>query len=217
MSDSIVSERQKFKRTPIGNIPVDWAVKSIGELAECVSGGTPNTSVAEYWNGKIRWMNSGELNLKWVEEVEGRITQEGLDNSSAKILPPKCVLIGLAGQGKTRGTAAINLVELCTNQSIAAILPNSAFVPEYLYYNLDSRYDELRRLSGGESGRGGLNLSTIRSLLIPLPPISEQQKIADLLRHLDDAVMLGSKTLDRLRMMRKSVQGNLVSGKARVR
>lgn len=190
MSDSIVSERQKFKRTPAGNIPVDWAVKSIGELAECVAGGTPKTSVPEYWNGDIRWMNSGELNLKRVTEVEGRITEAGLQNSNAKIIPTKCVLIGLAGQGKTRGTVAMNLVEICTNQSIAAILPNSAFVAEYLYYNLDFRYDELRRLSGGDSGRGGLNLSAIRSLLIPLPPLPEQQKIAAILLSVDENIQI---------------------------
>lgn len=205
MSDSIVSERQKFKRTPVGNIPVDWAVKSIGELAECVAGGTPKTSVPEYWNGDIRWMNSGELNLKQVSEVEGRITAAGLENSNAKIIPAKCVLIGLAGQGKTRGTVAMNLLELCTNQSIAAILPNPAFVTEYLYYNLDFRYDELRRLSGGDSGRGGLNLSAIRSLLIPLPPIPEQHKIAAILHSLDNEIKCNREKLNRDAEMRRAV------------
>ena len=73
-------------------------------------------------------MNSGELNLKIVNDVEGRITSLGLKKSSTRLIPANCILIGLAGQGKTRGTVAINTVELCTNQSIAAIFPNSQFI-----------------------------------------------------------------------------------------
>src|SRR5262249_7755819 len=82
--------------------------------------------------------------------------------------------LALAGQGKTRGTVAMNSVELCTNQSIAAILPSPSFVPEYLYYNLDARYDELRALSTGEGGRGGLNLKIIKSIALPFPKTEEQ-------------------------------------------
>jgi len=116
-----------------------WDTKQIGEFTDCTSGGTPSTLVTEYWDGSIRWMASGELHLRTVADVEGRITERGLRNSSAKMLPADCILIGLAGQGRTRGTVAVNLVPLCTNQSIAAILPNSRFVTQYLYHNLDSR------------------------------------------------------------------------------
>lgn len=112
-----------------------WEVKKIGDITHSTAGGTPSTLVASYWGGNIRWMSSGELHLKRVHEVEGRITENGLKNSSTKIIPPKCVLIGLAGQGKTRGTVAMNMVELCTNQSIAAIFPSASFIPEYLFFN----------------------------------------------------------------------------------
>jgi type I restriction enzyme S subunit len=134
-------------------------------------------------------MNSGELNLKRVKEVENRISREGLKNSSTKIIPQNCILIGLAGQGKTRGTAAINLVELCTNQSIASIFPNyNKFVPEYLFQNIDQRYDELRGMSTGEGGRGGLNLQIIKSFKIPLASVNEQQKIASYLSSIDTKI-----------------------------
>jgi type I restriction enzyme, S subunit len=163
-----------------------WEEKKIGDLTKVIAGGTPSTSKKEYWGGDVRWMNSGELNFKIVWEVENRITQEGLNNSSTKLIPKKCVLIGLAGQGKTRGTVAMNMVELCTNQSIAAIFPNDKlFDANYLYQNLDQRYEELRKLSTGEGGRGGLNLQIIKSLSVPLPSIKEQQKIASFLTALD--------------------------------
>ena len=130
-----------------------------------IGGGTPSTLKQEYWNGNIKWMSSGELNLKFIYDVQGRITDLGLKNSSTKIIPEQCILIGLAGQGKTRGTVAINFIELCTNQSVAAILPNfECFKPMFLYYNLDNRYEELRSLSTGSSGRGGLNLNILKNI-----------------------------------------------------
>lgn len=133
-----------------------WETKQIGSFTICKAGGTPSTEIPSYWGGPVRWMSSGELNLRRVKEVRGRLTEEGLGNSSAVLLPANCVLIGLAGQGRTRGTAALNLVPLSTNQSIAAILPSREFSPEYLYFNLHSRYEELRELSSGGGGRGGM-------------------------------------------------------------
>jgi type I restriction enzyme, S subunit len=102
-----------------------WENTSIIEIAKLTAGGTPDTNIVKYWNGDIPWMKSGDINLKRVHNVEGRITQSGFDNSSTKKIPPYSVLIALAGQGKTRGLVAVNEVEICTNQSIAAIMPNS--------------------------------------------------------------------------------------------
>jgi len=144
-----------YKQTEVGEIPEDWDINSVGSFAYSTSGGTPSTFVDAYWNGDIPWMSSGELNKKVVLDVIGRITKEGLENSSTKLIPKSCVLIGLAGQGKTRGTVAMNLIDLCINQSIGAIFPNNRFNSKYLYYNLDSRYEELRILSSGDGGREG--------------------------------------------------------------
>lgn len=135
-------------------------------------------------------MNSGELNLKRVYEVQGRITQLGYDKTSTKIIPPHSVLIGLAGQGKTRGTAAMNYVELCTNQSIASILPSDSFYSEFLYQNVESRYKELRDISSGDGGRGGLNLQMIYNLYIPHCSMQEQKKIGDFLYLLDQRIAI---------------------------
>lgn len=194
----------------------EWEVKRIGEFAECTAGGTPSTSVAAYWGGSIRWMSSGELNLKRVQEVEGRITEEGLENSSAKKIPMKCVLIGLAGQGKTRGTVAMNFVELCTNQSIAAIFPSPAFVPEYLYYNLDARYDELRELSAGDGGRGGLNLKIIKSILIPFPTLPEQSAIGEVLTEMDAELAALEQRREKTHAVKQAMMQVLLTGRRRL-
>jgi len=84
--NKIVKRSEAFKDSELGRIPESWEVKIIGEFAKVTAGGTPSTQISEYWNGDIRWMNSGEINLKRVKEVEGRITKKGLENSSTKLL-----------------------------------------------------------------------------------------------------------------------------------
>jgi len=189
----------------------EWEIKQIGQVSiNVTTGGTPSTSVKEYWGGGIRWMNSGELNYKKVYEVHGRITEEGMRNSSTKLIPKMCVLIGLAGQGKTRGTVAMNMIELCINQSIAAIFPNEkSFSSDFLYHNLDNRYDELRSLSTGGEGRGGLNLPIIKTLKVPFPKPKEQQKIADCLSSIDEIVAAQAQKLARLKAHKKGLMQQL--------
>jgi len=207
-----------YKQTEVGIIPEDWEVNKVKDFTDATSGGTPSTFRPEYWNGNIRWMNSGELNLKKVYDVEGRISELGLRNSSTKLIPEKCILIGLAGQGKTRGTVAINYVELCTNQSIGAIYPNDSFVSEYLYYNLDSRYNEFRNLSTGASGRGGLNLTLIRNLLVPLPQDqNEQSAIAQVLSDMDAEIEELEQKRDKYLQLKAGMMQQLLTGKIRLK
>jgi len=163
-------------------------------------------------------MNSGEINLKKIESVEGRITDAGLKNSSTKILPRNCLLIALAGQGKTRGTVALNKIELCTNQSIAAaIFDQKKVSPEFVFQNMDYRYSELRSLSGGDGGRGGLNLSILRSVGIYLTPLQEQQKIAAVLTAADNEIELLQKKLAFLKQEKAALMQQLLTGKRRVK
>ena len=204
-------------KTRLPEFSGDWDVKILGEITQSTAGGTPSTLIREYWGGNIKWMNSGELNEKKIYDVKGRITKEGLENSSTKIIPSRCVLVGLAGQGKTRGTVAINMVELCTNQSIAAIFPSDQFIPEYLYFNLDSRYDELRNLSTGEGGRGGLNLHIINSLMIPLPSLPEQRAIASILSDMDAEITALEQKRDKYRALKQGMMQELLTGRTRLK
>mgnify|MGYP003306275200 CR=1 FL=1 len=191
----------------------EWERCKVKDFTKVVAGATPSTSNKEYWGGDIRWMNSGELNLKRVYEVQGRITQLGYEKTSTKIIPPQSVLIGLAGQGKTRGTAAINYVELCTNQSIASILPSDKYYPEFLYQNIESRYKELRDISSGDGGRGGLNLQMIYNLNIPYCSISEQRKIGDFLCLLDQRIETQRKIIKKYESLIRGLISDVNNGK----
>lgn len=193
-----------------------WEEMAIGQFADVITGATPSTEKESYWNGTIRWMNSGEINLKYVYEVENRITQEGYDSTSTHMLPKHCVLIGLAGQGKTRGTAAINLVELCTNQSIGAILPSTSHDSFFLFHLLDSKYRDLRTLSSGEGTRGGLTKKQILEFSLFLPCIEEQKAIARILTDIDDDIAALEAKLKKYEQLKQGMMQQLLTGKIRL-
>ena len=164
----------------------------LGDLVEkVVAGATPKTSVEEYWNGgDIPWLSSGEVHKKFIYFTDKFITSKGYDNSSTKLVPENSVLIALAGQGKTRGTVAINKIELCTNQSIASIIPNNKLYYKFLFYYLESKYNYLRALSSSDGGRGGLNLKLIRSIPIKIASFDEQKKISDFIELIDKKITI---------------------------
>ncbi len=204
--------KQGYKQTEVGLIPEDWKLVNVGALTNTSAGGTPSTKVPSYWGGNIPWMNSGELNFKQVYDVQNRITEEGLVNSSTKFIPKYSVLIGLAGQGKTRGTAALNHIRLCTNQSIAAIYPSKKYDSFFLYYFIDSQYHELRKLSTGDGGRGGLNLSIIKSIYIPLPPtLTEQKAIATALSDVDALITSLEQTITKKKAIKQGAMQQLLT------
>ena len=171
--------------------PKSYDIKKVGDFAECFAGATPSTKISSYWdNGNIPWMSSGEVHKARVQDTDAKITQQGYDGCSTKMVPIHSIVIALAGQGKTRGTVAINDIELCTNQSLCAIVPNEEVNYEYLFHNLRGRYKELRSMSGDVDGRGGLNLKHIQSIKVIVPPMSEQMKFVSIARQADKSKLL---------------------------
>ena len=132
------------------------------------------------------------------------------------MIPNHCVLIGLAGQGKTRGTAAYNTIPLCTNQSIASILPSASFDSLYLYYWIDSQYNYLRLLSAGDGGRGGLNKQLLLNLLVPKPSLAEQKRIADALLGIDQLIDSINEAITKKRQIKDGLMQQLLTGKTRL-
>ena len=194
-----------LKPSVLGDIPLEWEVKKLEDIAKLTAGGTPSTTVPEYWGGDIPWMSSGEIHQKRVYSVSNTISELGLKNSSAKWIPEKSIFIALAGQGKTRGTVAISEVKLTTNQSVAAIiLDRKKAFPDFVFHNLDSRYLELRDASSGD-GRAGLNLSILGNLKLSLPPLLEQERIARVLSSVDDLLSASRRTLEQWRVIRRNV------------
>ncbi|SHL31695.1 type I restriction enzyme, S subunit [Fibrobacter sp. UWH5] len=174
----------------------------LGDIAKTGSGGTPKSTVAEYYeNGTIPWINSGELNHPFISSTENFITQAGYDNSSAKLFPPQTVL--LAMYGATAGKASLLEIEACTNQAVCAIMPDEKVLsPLYLKYKLDTMYNYLVGISTG-SARDNLSQEGIRSLELNIHSLAEQKKIAAVLSALDDKIALNKKMNQKLEAMAK--------------
>ena len=185
-TDEIVKSQFIEMFGTVENNTHNFPIMTIGEFAYCFAGATPSTSHPEYWeNGRIRWMSSGEVHKGHVEDTDSRITELGYKSASTRMVPIHSIVIAIAGQGKTRGTVAITEVDLCTNQSLCAIVPDERVNYSYLYHNLQGRYLELRGLSGDVNGRGGLNLKIIQKIPVILPPIEKQQQFASIAQQAD--------------------------------
>lgn len=182
----------------------DWEQRKVSDVAKIIAGGTPSTKENSYWEPKeIPWLSSGEVHKKYITFTDDMISQIGMNNSSAKMVAKDSVLIALAGQGKTRGTVAINRIPLTTNQSIAAMTFNENFIPEFVFYNLENRYDELRRMSSGDGSRGGLNKQLVGDIEIPYTEKKEQERIGSFFESLDRIIALHQRKCDETKKLKK--------------
>jgi len=144
------------------------------------SGGTPSTTRPDYWDGDLNWLSSGETRNPFIKSTEKKITTIGVSNSSTRLAHIGDTVIASAGQGYTRGQTSLLKINTYINQSIVALEPNKQIVvPEYLFYNLSNRYDEMRLLSDSSSTRGSITTKMVSDMTINLPNISDQQHIVD--------------------------------------
>jgi type I restriction enzyme S subunit len=161
-----------------------WRREAIGDVCDLMTGGTPSREEPKFFGGDIKWLVSGDIHRGEIFDCEGRITELGMRKSNAKFLPVNSVMIALNGQGKTRGTVAILRTQATCNQSLVSIFPKDPekLLPEFLYANLHGRYQEIRQMTGDSGNdRRGLNMGLIGSILVPIPPTSEQRRIVELL------------------------------------
>ena len=183
-----------------------WEQREVSNVAMISTGGTPSTAINEYWNPKqVPWLSSGEVHKKYITYTDDKISNEGLNHSSARMIKQNSVLIALAGQGKTRGTVAINRISLSTNQSIAAMTFAPDICPEFVFSNLESRYDELRKVSSGDGTRGGLNKQLVSEIQIPYTSLNEQRKIGQFFTLLDRLITLHQRKYDKLTKVKKAM------------
>ncbi|MDP2240918.1 MAG: restriction endonuclease subunit S [Burkholderiales bacterium] len=175
---------EKYKASGVewlGDVPDHWQPISLKWVSHRYAGGTPDRSNDAYWDeGTIPWINSGAVNQELINEPSAFITEEGYRNSSAKYVPEGALVMALAGQGKTKGMVAQTAIRTTCNQSMAAIVPRESTNPRYLYWLLDSQYEHIRNMAGGEA-RDGLNLDILGSIPCIRVPENEQRAIADFL------------------------------------
>lgn len=151
---------------------------ALKDLSDVISGGTPSRGKAEFWNnGTIPWVKTTELKNNVITDVDEYITEEGLVNSSAKLVPAGTILVAMYGQGKTRGMTAYLDIEASTNQACACILPSDKIDSMFMWKYFELSYDKLRSLAQG-AGQPNLNGNMIKNFKVLVPPI-EMQKSYD--------------------------------------
>ncbi|MBR4275620.1 MAG: restriction endonuclease subunit S [Prevotella sp.] len=142
------------------------------------SGGTPSTSHKEYYSGNIPWLRTQEIDWKDIYDTEIKITEDAIANSSAKMIPENCVIVAM--YGATAAKVAINKIQLCTNQACCNLeIEESKALYKYVYFWLCREYLNLRSM--GEGSQNNINSQKVKNYPIPLPPLSEQERIVSIL------------------------------------
>lgn len=168
----------------------EWKKVKLGEICERVtSGGTPKANVSSYYNPPtIPWLKTKEVNYCRITETENYISEEGLKNSSAKLISPNSVIIAMYGQGDTAGRIAINKIPLATNQACCNLtIDKSKADYEFIYYQLCTLYDKLVSLKAG-AAQPNLNARIIKNLEIIMPSLPIQHRIASILSRYDSLI-----------------------------
>lgn len=194
----------------------DWEDTTIGECCKLGSGGTPSKSHPEYYeNGIIPWLKTGEIDWNDIYDVEERITNAGVENSSAKIFPAESVVVAMYGMGVTRGKAAIIKIPTTTNQAVCVLQPNKKLNNRFLFYYFMCNYWQVREQSVGGNQ---LNLSgkIIASFPIKLPPLNYQLSIVNFLDTVLEkesrAKEAAQNVLDQIALLKKSILARAFRG-----
>ena len=182
-----------------------YTYKNVGDFTTVTSGGTPDRKNIEYWkNGNIPWVKTTELQNNELTNVEEFITQKGLDESSAKMMPIGTLLIAMYGQGKTRGMTAYLGIEASTNQACACILPSKVINQKFLWYYFILSYDKLRDLAKG-GNQPNLNGNMIKDFPVLMPPIEMQNEYVSFVQQIDKSKFAVQKSLEKAETLYKSL------------
>jgi len=173
-----------------------WEVKRLGDVCDIVNGGTPDTKVKEYWDGGNLWItpkDMGRLNSIFVDETERKITDSGLKNSSAKLLPINSIILSSRAP---IGHLAINKKPISTNQGCKGIIPKNVLDFVYLYYFLKKSVELLNSLGSGTTFKE-LSGSKLAEVIIPLPPLPEQLRIVAILDEAFESIAKAKENAER--------------------
>lgn len=185
-----------------------WESKQIGEIAEVVGGGTPKTEIVDYWDGEIKWFTPSEIGkTKYVFDSDRHITEKGLKNSSAKLLPKDALLLSSRA---TVGEISIALTECSTNQGFQSLITKSNVDNDFIYYLISTIKNEFLRRSSGSTFLE-INKNEIKRMPINIPKLSEQKKISNLFSAIDNKIEMLEKKCEYYQDFKKYLMQRIFS------
>lgn len=192
----------------------EWKKKKLGEIADMSAGGTPPTTVLEYYGGKIPWVSITDMtkNGKYIFETDRHLTEKGLANCSAKIFPAGTVLFA---EYASIGECSIAVVNLCSSQAILGIQPKSSLNNDYLYYFLSLKREEFKN-KGQHGTQKNLNSQLVRDFTICLPSIKEQIAIANVLSNIDTEITSLEQQREKTKALKQGMMQELLTGRIRL-
>jgi type I restriction enzyme S subunit len=190
-----------------------WVVKRLGDVASVVGGGTPRTTVPEYWNGNINWFTPTEIGeSKYVYSSERKITAEGFKNCSGQMLPKGTILLtSRAGIGDL----GILMVEACTNQGFQSLIAQDQVNNEFLYYLMSTLKNVLLQNASGSTFLE-ISPSKVKAIEVAIPSHEEQNSIATILSDMDSELMQLESKLGKAKSIKQGMMQNLLTGKIRL-
>lgn len=182
----------------------EWKTYKVEELCRrIISGGTPSTTKKEYYGGDIPWLKTQEVNFNRIYDTDTKITKEGFENSSAKMIEPNSIIVAM--YGATAAKLAINKIPLSTNQACCNLTVDEKKADyHFLYYYLRNEYSNLVNLTNG-GAQQNLSSGVIKNFEIKAPDLKTQQRIASILSSLDDAIELNQQINKTLEEMAKAI------------
>ena len=213
------AERVPLKETEIGHIPGHWRIAPLGKLARIGNGSTPHRSDPRYWDGgTLPWLTSGKIHDGIIRQADEFVTPVAKSECHLPAVRSRSLLVAITGQGKTLGNVAMVTFDTCISQHLAYIeFQDDSVHPEYMLAFLQSRYSDFRQAAGaGGSTKGALTCAYLRQHAVPVPPIEEQRRIADVLRCVDRKIEAEEKRRVALEELFRSLLHHLMTGKVRV-
>ena len=200
------------------NCPAGWhRVKLVDVCEYIMSGGTPSTKVTAYWNGNIPWLSSGETRSHFICGTDKKITQAGVENSSVRFARRGCTVIASAGQGHTRGQTSLLMINSYINQSVIALAADHGVISDlYLYFDLQRRYEEFRRISDSQSSRGSLTTKLLANLDVVVPPRELVTAFDDIAKPLVERARTSLEETSTLVSLRDMLLPKLLTGEIRL-
>ncbi len=193
-----------YKESELGLIPDEWEIKKVSQLSKTFAGGTPDRENSTYYNGNIPWVKSGEVNQSIITKTEETITQDGLNNSSAKFVQKGTILVAM--YGATAGKVALLNIEATTNQAVLAV-PLKNDDTFFIINMLEQHMSKLVFQAQG-SGQPNLSKQMVDGMLLPIAPIEEQKQIAKILTTQDKKIETEETNLAKLKELKKGLMND---------